>query len=138
MLFRSLIHDTREIVDSYGNSDETRMFNDISGQLEHAIEQGEVELLRERMEVLRELGARVLLKRPEFWIMLLEDLEARRERMENQQQASMLFARAHSAINSNDIEALKAAVRQLLGLLPPEERQEIERERGYGGTLYRV
>jgi len=135
---RELIHDTREIVDSYGNSDETRMFNDISGQLEHAIEQGEVELLRERMEVLRELGARVLLKRPEFWIMLLEDLEARRERMENQQQASMLFARAHSAINSNDIEALKAAVRQLLGLLPPEERQEIERERGYGGTLYRV
>jgi hypothetical protein len=48
-------------------------------------------------------------------------LEEREGMMRDRSQASQLLGVGRRAINSNDIEGLKAVCRQLIGLLPAEE-----------------
>jgi len=55
--------------------------------------------------------------------------------MREQPAADRLFTQAQRAINSNDLDALKAAVRQLIALLPPNEREAAEARGGLGGTI---
>lgn len=55
--------------------------------------------------------------------------------MRDQAAAERLFGQAQRAINANDFEALKAAVRQLIGLLPADEREAAEARGGFGGTI---
>jgi hypothetical protein len=54
--------------------------------------------------------------------------------MRDSDQAAQLFTQGRKAINNNDLEALKAAVRQLIGLLPPIEQ---EHARGFVGSTIR-
>jgi len=67
----------------------------------------------------------------------LRDLEGRRGHMTDQVAASRLLAQANRAINDNDLEALKGAVRQLIGLLPPDEKEEAQSRGGLRSTTLR-
>jgi len=51
--------------------------------------------------------------------------------MKDQQLSERLIIQGRSAIDSNNLDALKTVVRQLIGLLPADEQQEVQ---GYGGT----
>ena len=61
-------------------------------------------------------------------------LEGEKAEMRDEAQADMLLAQGRRAETSSDLEGLKAAVRQLIGLLPHEQQ---EKARGYGGTTIR-
>jgi hypothetical protein len=46
-------------------------------------------------------------------------------------QAEQLVTQGRRAINNNDVDALKAANRQLLSMLPREEQQTIDKRVGH-------
>ncbi len=129
------LESTREVVEGHGEPDEKERLSVLAADVERAISEERIELLRTRTEDLRDLGARVIVRQPSFWVGYLEYLQERRGHMRDQAAAEKLFAQAQRAINSNDFEALKAAVRQLIALLPPDEREAAEARGGFGGTI---
>jgi len=132
---REQVRATREVVEAHGQESEKDRLNRLTADVEKAIEAERLELLQARLEDLRELGAGVVVRQPDFWVGYLQDLEERRSHMRDQAAAERLFMQAQRAITGNDFEALKAAVRQLIGLLPADEREAAEARGRFGGTI---
>lgn len=126
---------TREVVEAHGHAEEKDRLERLAADVEQAVEAERIEFLQARLEDLRELGAGVSLRQPEFWVGYLQYLEERRDHMDDQVAAERLFMQAQRAVASNDFEALKAAVRQLIGLLPADEREAAEARGCFGGTI---
>ena len=132
---REQIRVTREVVEAHGHQSEKDRLNTLTADVERAIEAERLELLQARLEDLRELGTGVVVRQPDFWVGYLQYLEERRRHMRDQAAADRLFMQAQRAITGNDFEALKAAVRQLIGLLPADEREAAEARGRFGGTI---
>jgi len=128
----------REAVDAHGQPGEKEKLKKLEADVEHAIGGEKIELLRALIEELHDLGAAVVLRQPDFWVGYLQYLAEKRNHMQDQTAAEQLFGQAQRAINSNDFEALKAAVRQLVGLLPSGERETAEARGGFGSTIIRL
>lgn len=131
---RSQLAATKDVVDQHGQPEDKSRLRTIEHDIEKAIAGERIELLRARIDDVRSLGAQVAVRQPSFWVGYLEYLQERRAVMRDQAVAERLFAQATRAINNNDIEALKAAIRQLVGLLPPDEREAAEARGAFGGT----
>lgn len=131
---RSQLVAAKDVVDQHGNAEERNRLRVIEGDIERAIAGERLDLLRAGVEDLRSLGVQVVVRQPGFWVGYLEYVQERRALMTDQVAAERLFAQAARAINNNDIEALKAAVRQLVGLLPPDEQEAAEARGAFGGT----
>lgn len=129
------MHATRELVESHGKASEKDKLNKLESDANRAIAEERLELLQARLEDLRELGTGVALRQPDFWIGYLQYLEERRESMRDPVAAQRLFMQAQRAISGADTESLKAAVRQLIGLLPANERAAAEEHGQFGGTV---
>jgi molecular chaperone DnaK len=112
----------KQIVDQYGDSTEKEKFRSLETEVQMAIDSGDPDLLRRYNEELQALGFEVLTRQPGFWVGKFRDLA---------NLAEQLISQGHNAINRNDIEGLKAVVRQLNGLLFTEKQQRAMR--GYGG-----
>lgn len=125
------LKDARTLVDKHGDANEKSRFRTLEGDLRRAIDSGDPDLLRQQSGEIGTLHFRVLQRQPAFWVGFLEYLEERRSLMRDAGDAEDLLARGRRAINNNDLEGLRAAVKQLLALLPPDEQQ---RAQGYGGT----
>lgn len=69
---------------------------------------------------------RIVLQQPGFWVGYLEYLGEQRAQMTDIAAAQRLFTQAQKAVASNDLEALKAAVRQLIALLPADLRIRVQ------------
>lgn len=126
---------TRELVEAHGEGSEMDRLKELEDGVERAIDEERVQLLMARLEDLRELGAAIIVRQPDFWVGYLQYLEERREHMQDRAAAEMLFTQAQRAIASCDLESLRAAVQQLIRLLPPEEREAAEARGGFGGTI---
>lgn len=129
------IQATSEVVEAHGQSSEKDRLDKLVADIEKAIETERVELLQARLEDLRELGAGVVVRQPDFWVGYLQYLEKRRAHMRDEAAADKLFMQAQRAITGNDFEALKAAVRQLIALLPADEQEAAEARGRFGGTI---
>lgn len=132
---REQVHATRGVVEAHGQQSEKDRFSKLAADVEKAIEAERLELLHARLEDLRELGADVVVRQPDFWVGYLQYLEERRAHMRDQTAADRLFMQAHRAITGNDFEPLKAAVRQLIALLPADEQGAAEARGQFGGTI---
>jgi len=134
---RRQLESTREVVEAHGEPEEKERLETLAADIERAIAEERIELLRTRTEDLRDLGARVVVRRPEFWVGYFQYLEGQKNHMLDQTAAERLFAQGRRAIQVEpfDCEALKAAVRQLIALLPPDEREAAEARGGFGGTI---
>ena len=126
---------SREVVETHGQQSEKDRLNKLAADVGKAIEAERLEPLQACLEDLRELGAGVVVRQPDFWVGYLQYLEEHRSHMRDQAAADRLFMQAHRAITGNDFEALKAAVRQLIGLLPADEREAAEARGRFGGTV---
>lgn len=132
---REQVRATREVVEAHGQQSEKERLNKLEADVEKAIESERLELLQARLEDLRELGAGVVVRQPDFWVGYLQYLEERRAHMRDQAAANKLFMQAQRAITGNDFESLKAAVRQLIALLPADEQEAAEARGRFGGTI---
>jgi len=123
----------REIVTKFGDSQDNNDFSRLEETVEKAIASKNSDLLQQKVRNISQLVMEVLSKRTEFWVMQLERLATEhKDDMRNQAEADLLIAQGYKAINNNDAEALKQAVRQLYGLLPDSIAEDL---RGYKSTI---
>jgi molecular chaperone DnaK len=78
----------------------------------------DIDKLKDLCGALDDVGFAVLRRSPAWWHSRLENLEKRMSDMTDQSQAQAYAAQGHRAMNQNDLDSLKSAVRQLQGLLP--------------------
>ncbi|MCG3144188.1 MAG: Chaperone protein DnaK [Gammaproteobacteria bacterium] len=126
---------TRQAVQHHGEASERRRFVSLEQETQRAIEAQDIDQLRRKIDDLKEIYYRIARRQPDFWVGWLNYLESQRERMREQHKAEQLFARADRAISENELPVLASSVRQLLDLLPEEERQEADS--AFGSTVIR-
>ncbi|MCL4523606.1 MAG: hypothetical protein M1453_12635 [Acidobacteria bacterium] len=124
---------TMDIIRQYGNSGDKQNAAALETETRRAIDARDTDLLRRKVAELGGLRIRVLREQPGFWVGLLQWLEQRKSTMRDTSQAEQLFSQGQRAINSNDVPALKAAVQQLISLLPANQQQEMRK--GFGSTV---
>jgi molecular chaperone DnaK len=99
-------------------AEERAAFANLEREIHAAIQSGEPDQLRGKVREMDRLGILIVVRHPGWWMGQLRRLEEKRGQMTDPAQADQLAAQARRAMNNNDFEALKAAVRQLAGLLP--------------------
>jgi molecular chaperone DnaK len=117
--------DAEHVIEQFdGNADDRNRLHQLREELQHAIDVGDLDLLRRYIEELDGLYFQVLNRQPAYHIARFNRLVERVQSMHNPQQADQLVTEGRRAINNNAIEALKAVNRQLLGLLPRDVQKE--------------
>jgi molecular chaperone DnaK len=94
---------------------------------------GSSDVLRRKINDMYELRMRILEDNPDWWIGNRDYLLVRKGEMLDQTQATLWFQHADRAINSNNIDGLRTACRQLWALMP-----RAQQARGYGGSTVRA
>lgn len=126
---------TRDAVSKWGEAAEKQQLAELEQKTQPAIDSDDIDILKDHVEKVDALGMQIVVRQAWFWIGYLEHLESEKGKMQDQAQADLLFAQGRRAINDNDLEALKAAVRQLIALLPFGEQEKAPGY--YGGTTIR-
>lgn len=129
------LESARKTVGAHGQPEERQRLTALESEIAEAIKLHRVELLRTRSEDVHDLTMRILLQQPGFWVGYLEYLGEQRAQMTDIAAAQRLFTQAQKAVASNDLEALKAAVRQLIALLPADAQEEAQARGGFGSTI---
>jgi len=128
-----------KIVSKHGNNEQKKRLTTLIQEVRDAIQQGDEGLLQSRKEELSGFCFSVWRTTSEFWVELLGYIESKRDILNNQAEADRLFSMAVHAINTNNFEGLQAAVRQLMELLPREERVKAQSSFGsLGSTVQRA
>jgi molecular chaperone DnaK len=125
------LRDARKLVAEHGTSEERARLEALEREMRGAIDCHDGAALRQKMTEINRLYGEVLVRQPGFWVGYLNYLVERKDQMRDQALADQLIAQANRAVRQDDLEGLKSAVRQLVSLLPEDERK---RASGYGGT----
>jgi hypothetical protein len=100
-----------------------------------AIEHRVPDLLRRRVDGLDSLRADVVLRDPGPWVHFFEELKTNRAGMSDPAQAERLFAQGSRAIESNDFQGLKVAVRGLMQLSSERLKSEFNAMKSRRGQM---
>jgi hypothetical protein len=122
---------TEEILEG-ASAQHQKAFALLRPEVEAAIS-GTPDTLRRKINDMYELRMRILEDNPDFWIGNRDYLLVRKGEMLDQTQATLWFQHADRAINSNNIDGLRTACRQLWALMP-----RAQQARGYGGSTVRA
>lgn len=117
------IEHTNKIIKEYGETEDRRSANLLKREIDMAIDSRNPDLLRSKIDELFGIKIRVLQTQPGYWVGILEDLENMKDDMRDETQAEQYLSQGNRAINNNDLPSLKAAVKQLISLLPSEKQQ---------------
>ncbi|HYV39727.1 MAG TPA: hypothetical protein VE988_28825, partial [Gemmataceae bacterium] len=121
----------RQLVDEMGTTQDKQRCRLLDQETRHAIDEAEVDpLWRKYKEVIRQVDI-LLWQKPTFLVEAHNILETMQDSMRDKKLAGHLFERAKRALDGRDNPGLRAALQQLVGLLPPEKRGRLT---GYGGT----
>jgi molecular chaperone DnaK len=129
------LNETDEMLEQYGEPGDRERFERRKREIRDGIHTHDADQLRRRIDDLLSFGFTVLERRPEWWVHWLQQLEPDRHKMRDPNLAEQLLVQGRRAIESNDVEALQAAVRQLIRQLPLEEQAKV---RGWGGSTIRT
>lgn len=127
---------TERVVDEYGEVSDRNRLRSLKEELQRAIDTGDPDLLRRYIDELDTLHFQVVTRQPGFHVARFNWLVERAQSMRDPGQAEQIIAQGRRAINNNDVEALQAANRQLLSLLP-RDVQEQAKHVNVGGTITR-
>jgi len=98
--------------------EEKARFAALEREIRTAMGTRDADLLRHKMGEMDRLGLLIMLRQPGWWLAQLEQLEKKKGTMTDTSAADTYIGQARRAINNDDLEGLKSAVRQLVGLLP--------------------
>lgn len=116
-----------KVIDSkYAESEEKLYFSKLSKEYDQAIENRDSDLLRRVNSEFDDLYWKIHPRNPGYWVNQFENLQDSRPKMSDPGLAEQLFNQGRGSIDNNDLEGLKAAVRQLYKLLPKAEVQRIK------------
>jgi molecular chaperone DnaK len=128
------IERARQIAEKHGKPADRESVSNMEREIRSAIGSRDPDILRRKVSELNGIRFRMLGETPGYWVGLYNDLNANwRTRLRNPQQAEVLFGQAQRAIQSGDVPSLKAAVSQLLGLLPDDDKAAVTG--GFGSTV---
>lgn len=113
-----LMSGAREIILKHGNMEDRRNLERHEAEIRKAIQIGMPDLLRQRLEELRDMALRVLDRKGILPVISFEQLSKDKSNMRDQAQAEQLIAMGLRAMKNNDSEGLRAVNRQLAALLP--------------------
>jgi molecular chaperone DnaK len=99
-----------------------RLFNEINA----AMKDPDFYALVQAAERMDRFIYSVLRKHPEWWVRGFQFADENRHLMTDPQKAERLFAQGRKSIDEQDLESLKAAVNQLMNLLPVEIQARAE------------
>jgi len=124
----------QNLISDYGNDEKKTALENITNEMENAIDSSEVESLEQLIDVMYSLTFAILDRQIWFWVTRFQSLEENKTSMSDANLAEQLFDQGRRAVTNEDLESLKAVVRQLAGLLSPEE-QKREEAKAYGSTI---
>lgn len=127
------IVDTRKVVDDFGQGDDRTKFNSLERETRAAIAAQDGELLQQKIDQMNSLYWQIALAQNGTWVALLQQIEANKSELRDPAYAEQLFQQGHRAIDNNDIEGLRSAVRQLYALRPGPPPAWVKE--GYRGDL---
>lgn len=112
----------RESVERHGSESHRRRLATLERGLEEAVASGSPIRIEGRRRDIVSLIAELHENDPEVWVGAFFYLRDDRGSMSDQRTAAELIRHGEAALEANDLERLKAIVRQMLGLMPPERR----------------
>lgn len=99
--------------------------NILTKEGKRAIEEKDKGLLRRTNEQLKDFGYRVFYSNPNSWLYHYQDLSSGKYKFTNDQEAQYYLKKGREAIDGNDTDELKRCVRELINLLPKEDKAKI-------------
>jgi molecular chaperone DnaK len=121
-----------KVVNAEGDPREKEALVALVQEVRAAIEDEATDALKYRVGQLSDLTHTVLYRQAWWWVEGLDYMEQHCGLMTDQPKASQLLQQGKRAMNADDFEGLRAAVRQLANLLPEEKREEVP---GYRSTV---
>ncbi|RJQ63193.1 MAG: Hsp70 family protein [Desulfobacteraceae bacterium] len=128
------LQNAERVVGEYGKAADQNHLNSLRIELQTAIDTGDPDLLRRHIATIDALFLHVLDQQPGFHVGRFNWLVEKAQSMRDPGLAEQIITQGRRATNNNDVEALKAANRQLLSLLPREIQQEAKHA-NIGGTI---
>lgn len=115
------------IVGAHGSSEQKNKAAALRKQVDDLVEQKRTDALRKKMEQVLDLNREVLFAQPGFWVGYFNYLLERADKMTDQPAAQRLFDQGRQCINNGNVQGLRSTVAQLIGLLPREVAEAIQR-----------
>lgn len=128
--------DAERVIDDYGEVSDRNSLRSLKEELQRAIDTGDPDHLRRYIDDFDSLYFLVLNRQSGYHVGRFDWLAERAQSMRDPGQAEQIITQGRRAINNDDIDALKAANRQLLSLLPSDAQEEVKHA-NIGGTMTR-
>lgn len=113
-----LISTSRDAVREHGDSADARSLENHEAEVRKAIQTHDADILRKRVEEMRDFVIRVLDRKGIMQVVWFTDLSNMKDQMRDQAMAEQLISQGQRAMNNNNIDELRAVNRQLAALLP--------------------
>jgi len=123
------------LIDQHGNDDHRERAAQLRDQIDELIEQKRSEPLRKKLEQVADVHREILFDQPGFWLGFFNYLVEEQSKMSDQQGAERLINQGRQCITRGNVQGLRNVVAQLLGLLPREQADVIQR--GYISGIQR-
>jgi len=126
------IEDARKVVENFGDDNDKTTLNTLERETRQAMTGGDVDILRRKIHELDRLYYAILMAQPAWWAYQLDMLceEENKSKMRDPGKADQLIADGRRAVEREDFASLRAAVGQLMDLLPMAEQQKLKRGAG--------
>lgn len=108
-------------------------FERLRAQVNEVVAEKRAEGLKKKIEQVLELHRDILFDQPGFWVGFFNHLIGERAKMRDQAAAERLINQGQQCIQKGNVSGLRNAIAQLMGLLPQQEAQAIQR--GYQSGL---
>jgi molecular chaperone DnaK len=126
-----LLAELKELVEEQGLARDKQQAHLLEREARKAVEARDPDLLWRKYKEVERLTNILWWQRPASLVEALHILEGMRDSMRDEQMADQLLKRADRAMYEKNYPAMRTALQQVVGLLPPEKRGRLP---GYGGT----
>ena len=121
-----------EIVDAHAPQERAKA-DALRADIEDLIEDKRAAAMKKKLEKVLRLHSEILFEQPGFWMGFFQHLANEKESMNDQVMADQLMAQGQQFIQQGNVDGLRRVVAQLLGLLPEQAAEAIQR--GYQSGL---
>lgn len=123
------------LIDQHGNDHHREQAEQLRDQINELIEQRRSEPLRKKLEQVADVHREILFDQPGFWLGFFNYLVEEQSKMSDQRGAERLINQGRQCITRGNVQGLQNVVAQLLGLLPRDVAETIQR--GYQSGVLR-
>lgn len=121
---KDALQSLRKVVDQFGKTYRQRA-DTLEQETTDVLAKRDPNMLRRKTEEVERLKVEILQEQPAFWVMILEEMEKRKGSMRDRSRAEQLLVLGRQAKNDGNVTGLKAAVGQLISLLPADQQRQV-------------